>query len=104
VDYFCESALSFRVSLNEHLKMPLLNMRKVLTQFGYRTKTFSARNVTEVLQGELEQVAETMTLNDFNRLLFRCDSEERDDGKGFGAFVLDNYGPLKYCGLMGSLV
>jgi len=98
--YYCVC----RVSLSDHFKIPLLHMRKLLTQFGYRTKTFSARKmslVTGVNQGELEEIVDSLSLNDFNRVLFRCDSEERDDGEGFGAYSLDNYGQLKYCGLMG---
>ena len=92
-----------RVSLPAPVKSYLLNIRQTLTQFGYRMKTFSARSVAQITSGELEQTISELTLNDLNRILFRCDSEERDDGEGFGAYVLDNYGSLKYCGLQGLL-
>lgn len=93
-----------RISLTAPVKAALLNVRQLLTQFGYRMKTFSARNVTEITSGELEQMISELTLNDLNRILFRCDNEERDDGEGFGVYGLDSYGGLKYCGLQGSVI
>jgi len=57
-----------------------------------------------VIQGaQLESYITSLSLNDLNRILFRCDGEERDDGKGFGAYNLAFYGDTKYCGLQGKL-
>jgi Central domain of human glycogen debranching enzyme len=83
------------------VKNALLNVRKIMTQFGYRMRTFSYRRMSLISNSGLEDIITSLTLNDLNRLLFRCDSEEKDDLVGFGAYHLDNYGPLKYCGLQG---
>jgi len=64
--------------------------------------TFSARNVDEVKGGLLEQAVGKLSLNDLNRILYRCDAEEKDDGKGFKTYHLDVYGNMKYCGLQGN--
>ena len=89
------------VSLSASIKEALINVRKLLSLFGYRMKTFSARRMSVIQGAQLESFISSLSLNDLNRILFRCDGEERDDGKNFGAFNLSNYGDLKYCGLQG---
>lgn len=42
-----------------------------------------------------------MDLNDLNRAIYRCDNEERDMGKGIGAYDIPGYGSLVYCGTQG---
>jgi len=97
------SVIAFKVSLCAPIKSALLAVRQLLAQFGYRMKTFSARNVSEIKGGELETFVAQLSLNDLNRILFRCNGEERDDGKNFGAYNLNNYGDMKYCGLQGMM-
>lgn len=44
-----------------------------------------------------------MSLQSFNRVLFRCDSEEHDD-YGSGAYNIPNFGSFVYCGLQGGFL
>jgi len=90
------------VSLGAPIKSALISVRKLLSAFGYRMKTFSARRMSVIQGAQLESYITSTSLNDINRILFRCDGEERDDGKGFGAYNLAFYGDLKYCGLQGE--
>lgn len=50
---------------------------------------------------ELKTIASKLNLLDLNRALYRCDQEERDMGKGSGAFDIPQFGPLVYCGTQG---
>lgn len=51
---------------------------------------------------ELRNIIAKLTLADLNRALYRCDEEERDDGKGFGTYAIPNFGSLVYCGFQGT--
>lgn len=42
-----------------------------------------------------------MSLQSYNRVLFRCETEERDD-YGDGTYNIPNFGNLVYCGLQGN--
>jgi len=88
--------------LSAPIKAALIAVRKLLSQFGYRMKTFSARRMSVIQGAQLESYITSVSLNDLNRILFRCDGEERDDGKNFGAYNLGSYGDMKYCGLQGK--
>ena len=48
---------------------------------------------------ELEPVISRLTLADMNRLIYRCDQEERDEGRQGAAYEVPNWGPLVYAGL-----
>ena len=50
---------------------------------------------------ELEAIISGLSLSDLNRVLYRADPEERDDGNGGGVYVVPDLGPLVYCGLQG---
>jgi glycogen debranching enzyme len=80
-----------------------MKVRQSLSQFGYRVSTISGRSLQEIQGGScLADVLIAMTLNDLNRVLYRCDAEEKDDGKGFGAYDIPGFGALPYCGLQGT--
>lgn len=97
------SSDTLRVSLPTVVKSSLLHIRQLLGQFGYRMKTFSARNIDEIKSNDIEGIIVLMSLNDLNRVLCRCDGEEQADGKGWGAYGLSNYGGMTYSGLQGEL-
>lgn len=101
VDFPPGSAVAVRVSLTPPIRASLLQVRQLLAQFGYRMRTFSARNLEEIKGGDIEVAIARLTLNDLNRILFRCENEEVDDGKDIGAYFIPNYGPMLYCGLQG---
>ena len=44
-----------------------------------------------------------MDLLDLNYSLYRCDTEERDEGQGGGCYVVPGAGALVYCGLQGIM-
>lgn len=50
---------------------------------------------------ELKGVISKLNLLDLNRAIYRCDTEERDMGKGTGAYDIPGFGPLVYCGSQG---
>jgi hypothetical protein len=93
--------LRFRVSLNSTSKNAILALRSCLTQFGYRMRSYSGRKLERCDSTNFRGILSHLSLNDFNRVLYRCDGEERDDGKGSGAYNIPNCGNLKYCGLQG---
>ena len=51
---------------------------------------------------ELEAIIANLSLSDLNRVLYRADPEEKDDGNGGGVYVLPDSGALVYCGLQGQ--
>ena len=96
------TSFSNRVTLHHAYKKPILRVRQVMAQFGYRMRTLSARNVSQMSNTTLEKVLTALDFNELHRVLYRCDAEEKDDGQGFGAYDIPGHGPLPYCGLQGN--
>lgn len=59
---------------------------------------------TENDLNSLYAIIEKLTLADLNRVLYRCDQEERDEGKGFASYDVPDYGTLVYCGIQGKSI
>lgn len=51
---------------------------------------------------ELYQIISKMSLADLNRVIYRCDKEERDEGYGFDTYNIPNFGFMVYAGLQGK--
>lgn len=46
-------------------------------------------------------IIEKFTLTEINYILYRCNSEEKDDDTRAGVYVIPEFGELVYCGLQG---
>ena len=57
----------------------------------------------EALRARLMETCSSLSLLDLNYALYRCDSEEKDDGMGGGAYVVPGAGALVYCGIHGIM-
>ena len=57
--------------------------------------------LADTLFPPLYSVCQDLSLNDLNRILFRCEQEEQEDGEG-GVYLLDGYTPT-YAGLQGFM-
>lgn len=96
------SVVAFRVSLNSVARTAVLKLRTCVAQFGYRMRSYSGTQIQP--QGnDFLSIVSRLTLSDLNRVLFRCDQEEKDEGKGGGAYNIPNFGELPYCGLQGLM-
>lgn len=59
--------------------------------------------LTDAAKSKLAIICEHMSLADYNRLLHRCDEEERAEGNGGSAYHIPNWRSILYCGLMGII-
>lgn len=50
---------------------------------------------------ELSDIVGSLSLSDLNKVLYRCNEEESDQGFGGGAYVVSTTGAMVYCGLQG---
>lgn len=93
------SVIAFRLSLLPPAQSAVNKIRGVLSEFGYKSR------ISEVTthNTSLSEIVNNLTLADVNRVLYRCDDEEKDEGRGGGAYVIPNHGPLQYCGLQGFI-
>ncbi|KAF5274002.1 hypothetical protein FQA39_LY01117 [Lamprigera yunnana] len=84
------SVVAIKVSLQKDVDASIKKLRKLMT--------FSRQSANN-----LQQIVEKLSLSDLNRVLYHCDAEERDEGKGFGTYDIPNFGPLVYCGFQGFM-
>lgn len=91
------SVIAFRLSLLPRAQSAVNKIRGVLSEFGYKSR------ISEVTthNSSLNEIVNNLTLADLNRVLYRCDEEEKDEGRGGGTYVIPNHGSLPYCGLQG---
>ncbi|XP_076266629.1 glycogen debranching enzyme isoform X2 [Rhynchophorus ferrugineus] len=85
------SVVVIKVSLPKEMGESIKNVRELIGSFSAKKDS------------ELNQIIGRMSLADINRALYRCDQEERDEGKGLDAYNIPNFGPLVYCGLQGFM-
>lgn len=85
------SVVAIKVSLQKNVEESIRKLRELLISFSKKTTP------------ELQKIIKALDLNSLNRALYRCDQEERDDGHGFGAYNIPNFGSLVYCGLQGFM-
>ncbi|XP_044225073.1 glycogen debranching enzyme isoform X2 [Thunnus albacares] len=97
------SVIAFRVSLDPKAQKLVGVLRYYLSQFSPKYKRGSVvdENPPEALQKPLAQLMSTLTLADLNTLLFRCDSEEQEDGGG--CYSIPGWETFKYAGLQGLI-
>ncbi|XP_030607338.1 glycogen debranching enzyme isoform X2 [Archocentrus centrarchus] len=97
------SVIAFRVSLDPKAQKLVGVLRYYLSQFSpkYRRGSVADENPPEALKKPLAQLMSKLTLADMNILLFRCDSEEKEDGGG--CYSIPGWEALKYAGLQGLM-
>ncbi|XP_072547540.1 glycogen debranching enzyme [Salminus brasiliensis] len=97
------SVIAFRVSLDPTAQELVGILRTHLIQFNphYAAGSMPDKNAPEILKTPLTQIMEKLSLADMNMLLFRCDSEEKEDGGG--CYGIPGWTTLKYGGLQGLL-
>lgn len=70
----------------------LRNLRNTISQITNLYKT-----------SDLHTLISSMDLSDLNKVLYRCDQEEREEtANKFGVYNVPGYGPLVYAGLQGD--
>ncbi|XP_041659129.1 glycogen debranching enzyme isoform X1 [Cheilinus undulatus] len=97
------SVIAFRVSLDPKAQKLVGILRYNLSEFSpkYRRGSVAEDNPPEALQKPLAQLMSKLTLADLNVLLFRCDSEEQEDGGG--CYSIPGWESFKYAGLQGLM-
>lgn len=83
------SVIIFRVKLHEDLEN---HVRKIRSNI---------ENVIKKTDLRFSSILSSLNLCDMNRVLFRCDAEERADGFGIAAYDFPGWESMKYCGLQG---
>ncbi|XP_053198352.1 glycogen debranching enzyme-like [Scomber japonicus] len=93
----------FRVTLESRSRKQLGVLRHHLIQFSpqYQTGSLAEHSTLSVLTKPLMTIMSRLTLADMNILLYRCDAEERENGKG--CYNIPSWLPLKYGGLQGLM-
>ncbi|KAK8737367.1 hypothetical protein OTU49_004452 [Cherax quadricarinatus] len=93
------SVIAFRLSLLPRAQSAVNKIRATLSEFGYKSKISEVTTHNAVLS----DIVSNLTLVDLNRVLYRCEEEEKDEGRGSGAYNIPNSGPMVYCGLQGVI-
>ncbi|KAL5016234.1 hypothetical protein ScPMuIL_005823 [Solemya velum] len=99
------SVVAFRISLPSEAKTAILDIRRGVGQFGYLMRSYSGKTMFDDTwdKSNFHAIVSNLSLADINRVLYRCDSEDQADGKGFGAYGVPGWSPMVYCGLRGVM-
>ncbi|EYB99073.1 hypothetical protein Y032_0125g1273 [Ancylostoma ceylanicum] len=88
-DFPSGSVIAFRIRLTDAARTSIGTIRAVISG-------------NDELERELAHVLDSISLQDYNRLLFTCDAEEWA-AIGRGAYDVPRFGKLVYCGLQGLI-
>ncbi|RCN32381.1 glycogen debranching enzyme, partial [Ancylostoma caninum] len=88
-DFPSGSVIAFRIRLSDAARTSIGTIRAVIAG-------------SDELERELAHVLDSISLQDYNRLLFTCDAEEWA-AIGRGAYDVPRFGKLVYCGLQGLI-
>ncbi|CAH1243859.1 AGL, partial [Branchiostoma lanceolatum] len=94
------SIIAFRVSLPQHTRQAISSLRSCLREFGFHVRPGSPKGEQ---RWDFLSIVSELSLSDLNRVLYRCDPEERDEGWGGGVYHIPGWQSLKYCGLQGFI-
>ncbi|KAK3091545.1 hypothetical protein FSP39_020658 [Pinctada imbricata] len=99
------SVVILRTSLHQKAKDAIKDVRQRVSQFGYLMRSYSGRTMFDENfdKSNFHSIVSRLSFSDLNRVLYRCDSEERADGNGFGSYDVPGCGAFVYCGLRGVL-
>ncbi|ESO94506.1 hypothetical protein LOTGIDRAFT_215487 [Lottia gigantea] len=99
------SVIAFRSCLPPKAKEAILQIRRGLGQFGYLMRSYSGSTMFDDTwdKSNFRVIVSNLDLASLNRVLYRVEAEERDDGYGIGAYSLAGYGSMVYCGLRGII-
>uniref|UniRef100_A0A8I3WQ05 Glycogen debranching enzyme n=1 Tax=Callithrix jacchus TaxID=9483 RepID=A0A8I3WQ05_CALJA len=97
------SVIIFRVSLDPHAQVAVGILRNHLTQFSphFKSGSLAVDNSDPILKIPFASIASKLTLAELNQILYRCESEEQEDGGG--CYDIPNWSALKYAGLQGLM-
>ncbi|XP_051162472.1 glycogen debranching enzyme [Leptopilina boulardi] len=86
------SVVAIRVSLHVNIKPALGKLQNTIA------------TLTSSKASELHAIVSRINLAGLNKILYRCDQEERDESNNrFGVYDIPRYGPLVYAGLQGVI-
>ncbi|XP_061181595.1 glycogen debranching enzyme-like isoform X2 [Saccostrea echinata] len=99
------SVIVFKQILPQKAKSAIIKIRRGVSQFGYLMRSYSGKTMFDETfdKSNFHAIISKLSLSDLNFVLYRCDSEERADGNGFGAYDIPGHGPTVYCGLRGLM-
>lgn len=85
------SIVVIKTSLPESMQKAVEKIRNLINQFSL-TKS-----------NDLTNIIDKLTLADLNRILYRCQQEEKDEGFNFDTYNIPKFGYLVYAGLQGFM-
>ncbi|XP_044002903.1 glycogen debranching enzyme isoform X2 [Aphidius gifuensis] len=91
------SVFAIRVSVHGNIKPSLDKLHNTILSINKNSEK-------NEIQTEFQQILSQIDLSDMNKVLYRCDEEERDEtANKFGVYNIPGYGPLVYAGLQGVI-
>lgn len=94
------SVVAFDITMETKVKNALGKLRQLGVDL-YAKRSGNQESYSQI--DELGAIIANLSLSDLNRVLYRADPEEQDDGNGGGVYVLPDTEPLVYCGLQGVI-